>query len=614
MGRKGGHAFWRALGYLHAYRAEALGAFGALLLVSAANLVAPQLIRLAIDGGIAQQQPTAVVVAVAGLLAAAVVRGLANFAQGYLAERASQGVAYDLRNALFSQIERLSWSYFDRVETGQLITRLTNDVEQVRAVVGTGVVQLMAALAMLVGSAAVLVALNWRLALLALLCLPAILFVLLRLVTHIGPLFGRVQGALTTLNTILQEDLTGLRVVRAFGREADEVRRYETANLRLRDANLDTIRAFAGSFPLVLLFSNLGTLAVVGYGGWEVIGGRLTVGELVAFNTYLAYLLFPALTIGMLVANLTRAEVSAARIFEVLDAPVEVQDAPDAQPLPAVAGRIEYRDVHFRYPGATQEALRGVSFVIEPGQTVALVGRTGSGKTTAVNLLPRFYDPTAGQVLIDGHDVRHVTLGSLRSQVAMVRQEALLFRGTVRDNIAYGRPDATQAEVEAAARAAQADAFIRALPQGYDTVVGERGLGLSGGQRQRIAIARALLADRSIIVLDDSTSAVDAETEAALRQALETLLHDRRRTGLVITQRPSTLRGVDRILVFDDGRLVASGTHEELQRNNPDYAALLGEQPEGADGPHAGPSVQAPPAPAAAGDGAGGRVTREGRP
>jgi ATP-binding cassette subfamily B protein len=571
-------ALRRALAYLRSYRRAAAGAFVALLVVTAANLVAPQLIRLAIDGGLAGRRWSMVLVAVGGLVAVALARGLCTFLQGYLAERASQGVAYDLRNALFERIERLSFSYYDRVQTGQLVTRLTNDVEQIRQFAGNGIVQLAAATIMLAGSTVLLLALNWRLALVALAIMPVIVTLIVRFVRRIGPLFSEVQQTLGRLNTILQEDLAGMRVIRAFVREGDEIARYRTANDALLDKNLHTMRLFSSNFPLVFFFANLGTLAIIWYGGLQTMGGQLSIGELIAFNTYLSFLLQPVLTIGFLSAGISRAGASSQRIFEILDAPLEVHDAPDARPLPPIRGWVDFRDVHFRYPGSEREILRGISVTVEPGQTVAILGTTGSGKSTLVNLLPRFYDVTAGSVAIDGHDVRTVTLASLRSQIGIVLQEALLFSGSVRDNIAYGKPDATLEEVEAAACAAQADEFIHTLPQGYDTIVGERGVGLSGGQRQRIAIARALLIDPRLLILDDSTSAVDAGTEVLIQEALDRLMRDARRTAFVIAQRISTVRDADLILIIDDGLIAAQGTHEELLRESPLYNEILDSQ------------------------------------
>jgi len=575
---RGVRSVWRAIGYLRRYRSETLGALIALLLVSAANLAAPQMVRWAIDDGLALRHVRAIAGAVCGLLGIAVGRGLFNFMQGYLAERASQGVAFDLRDGLFARIQRLSFSYYDQAQTGQLLTRLTNDVEQVRTFVGTGVVQLAASLVMLLGCAVLLFVINWTLALAALTAIAPIFWLLKTFVGRVAPLFGKVQMLVGRLNNVLQEVLHGLRVVRAFGGEPREAERYRAINHALRDHNLEVVRAVSNNFPFVNFFANLGTLAVVGIGGWQIFGGRLTVGELIAFNSYLGFLLMPIMTIGFLAAMISRAGASAERVFELLDAPLEVTDAPGATVLPPVVGRVEFKDVRFRYAGSEREILRGVSFAVEPGQMVALLGTTGAGKSTVINLIPRFYDVTGGQVLVDGHDVCAVTLSSLRAQVGVVLQEALLFSGPVRDNIAYGRPDATDAEVRAAAEAAQAHEFIATLPQGYDTIIGERGIGLSGGQRQRIAIARVLLTTPRLLILDDSTSAVDAETEMAIQNALDRMMRDSRCTAFVIAQRISTVRDADLILVLDEGTIVASGKHDELLAESRIYNEILGSQ------------------------------------
>ncbi|CAN5603467.1 ABC transporter ATP-binding protein [soil metagenome] len=568
----------RALGYLRSYKLESGGAFVALLLVTGANLVTPLLIGRAIDDGISPRRLNIILIMVAGLVGVALVRGLFTFLQGYLAERASQGVAYDLRNALFERIGRLSFSYYDRVQTGQLVTRLTNDVEQIRTFTGSGVVQLGNAAVMLVGTTFLLLYLDWQLALVALAIIPPIVFVLVRFVQKIRPLFGEVQQTLGRLNTVLQEDLSGVRVIRAFAREDYEVGRYRDVNDELLNKNLETVRTFAGNFPIIFLLSNLGTLGIILFGGLQVIGGRLSIGELVAFNAYLGFLLQPILTIGFLSASISRAGASSLRVFEVLDALIEVQDKPDAVQLPPVHCRVEFEGVGFRYPGSEREVLRDVNFCIEPGQTVAILGTTGSGKSTLVNLIPRFYDVTAGGVKLDGYDVRDVTLSSLRSQIGIVLQETRLFSGSVRDNIAFGEPKATDKEVERASRDAQADEFVRELPEGYGTVIGERGLGLSGGQRQRIAIARALLVDPRLLILDDSTSAVDAETEAAIQETLDRLMREESRTVFVIAQRVSTVRDADLILVLDKGQIAARGTHDELTRDSELYNEILGSQ------------------------------------
>jgi ATP-binding cassette, subfamily B, multidrug efflux pump len=549
-----------------------------LLLVSGANLATPLLMGRAIDEGIGPRRLGVIFVVVGWLVGLALARALFTFLQGYLAERASQGVAFDLRDALFERIERLSFSYYDRVQTGQLVTRLTSDVEQIRTFAGSGVVQLANAVVMLIGTTVLLLYLDWQLALVALAIVPIIAVLLVRFVGRIRPLFREVQQTLGRLNTVLQEDLLGMRVIRAFAREDYETARYASVNEELLQKNLTTVRVFSNNFPLVFLFANLGTLAIIWFGGFQVIGGRLSIGDLVAFNTLLGFMLFPILTIGFLSASISRAGASSQRVFDILDAPLDVKDAPDASILLPLTCRVDFDDVSFRYPGSARDILSGVSFTARPGQTVAILGTTGSGKSTLVNLIPRFYDVTGGAVRLDGNDVREVTLSSLRSQIGIVLQETRLFSGTVRDNVAFGKPDATDEEIVAAAEAAQAAEFIRGLSDGYDTVIGERGIGLSGGQRQRIAIARALLIDPRLLILDDSTSAVDAETEAAIQKTLDRLMREKHRTVFVIAQRVSTVRDADLILVLDEGSIAASGTHEDLLRESELYNEILGSQ------------------------------------
>jgi ATP-binding cassette subfamily B multidrug efflux pump len=549
-----------------------------LLLVSGANLATPLLIGRAIDEGIGPRRLGIIFIVVGWLVGLALARALFTFLQGYLAERASQGVAYDLRDALFERIERLSFSYYDRVQTGQLVTRLTSDVEQIRTFAGSGVVQLANAVVMLIGTTVVLLYLDWQLALVALAVVPVLAVLLVRFVGRIRPLFREVQQTLGRLNTVLQEDLVGVRVIRAFAREDYETARYTSVNDELLEKNLTTVRVFSNNFPFVFLFANLGTLAIIWFGGWQVIGGRLSVGDLVAFNTLLGFMLFPILTIGFLSASISRAGASSQRVFDVLDAPLDVKDAPDASTLLPLSCRVDFDNVSFRYPGSARDILASVSFTARPGQTVAVLGTTGSGKSTLVNLIPRFYDVTGGAVRLDGNDVRDVTLSSLRSQIGIVLQETRLFSGTVRDNVAFGKPDATDEEVFAAAEAAQASEFIRGLSDGYETVIGERGIGLSGGQRQRIAIARALLIDPRLLILDDSTSAVDAETEAAIQETLDRLMREKHRTVFVIAQRVSTVRDADLILVLDEGSIAARGTHEKLLRESELYNEILGSQ------------------------------------
>jgi ATP-binding cassette subfamily B protein len=387
------------------------------------------------------------------------------------------------------------------------------------------------------------------------------------------PLSKTVQEKLQKLNTVLQENLAGIRVVKAFAREDFEHNRFDESNQELFTENVRLIYLFSSFFPVIFLVANLGTVGVIWVGGLQVIGQQLTLGELVAFLGYQGFFLMPVFMLGMLGSMLSRAEASSERIFEVIDAQSDIQDKPDAIVLPNVEGRVVFDNVSFRYAGSEQNVVSNLSFTVEPNQTVAILGKTGAGKSSIINLIPRFYDVTEGRVLIDGYDVRDLSIESLRAQIGIVLQEATLFTGTIRENIAYGQTDATLEEVTAAAKIAQAHEFIEAQPQGYDTLIGERGVGLSGGQKQRIAIARTLLLNPRILILDDSTSSVDAETEFKLQQAIEELRQGR--TSFVIAQRISTVRKADQILLLEGGQLVAKGTHAELLETSEIYTEIL---------------------------------------
>ena len=563
----------RALKFLKPYRLPTLGALVGLFVVNAANLLTPQLLRILIDQGISQLKMAIVWQISGALVALALLRGVFNFLQMYWSEITSQGVAFDLRNLIFEKLQNLSFSYHDRAQTGKLMTRITSDVEMVRMFVGRGIVMLLSAVVMLAGTTALLLIMNWRLALVVLAVIPVILLLFAVFIGKIIPASRRVQQKLAELNTILEENLAGMRVVKAFTQELFEIERYQRKNQDLKEENLQLARLFSMLFPIVFGVANLATVGVVWVGGMQVIGEQLTLGRLVAFIGYINYLLIPVFMIGMIGSMLSRAEASGERIFEVIDARSEVEEKPNAVVLPALQGRVVFDQVSFRYAGGQEDVLKEISFTAEPGETLAILGRTGSGKSSIINLIPRFYDVTQGRVLIDGVDIKDVTLNSLRSQVGIVLQESTLFSGTIRENIAYGRPDADFAEVRAAAEAAQADAFICALEEGYETLVGERGVGLSGGQKQRVAIARALLIDPQILILDDSTSSVDAETEYWIQQALEELM--RGRTSFVIAQRISTVRKADTILLLEKGRLIGRGTHQQLLSESERYVDIL---------------------------------------
>jgi len=566
----------RALRFVRRYLPFALGAILAVLAASAADLVAPQLLRRIIDVGITQSRSDVILTSSLMLVGIAVLGGIATFLKSFLSAKASHGAAFDMRNEIFDKLQNLSFSYHDRAQTGQLITRVTSDVDLVRDFVGGGLVQAISAAIMLVGAVVLLVLMNWRLALVALLSIPATVLVLVRFVGNLGPTFRAFQQRLAALNSVLQENIAGVRVVKVFTREAFEAQRYRAADELLLEQGFIVRRTVANAFPLMFSVGTLGVALVTWVGAAQVVHGQLTVGELVAFTSYLGLLLSPLYVIGFGAQSIARAGASAQRLFEVLDAPIEVAQLPDATPLPRISGSVEFAHVTMRYPGADSDTLHDVSFAVRPGTSVAIVGATGSGKTSIVNLVPRFYDATGGVVSIDGHDVRKVTLGSLRSQVGVVMQDSVLFSGTIADNIAYGMPSATPEQVRAAAVAAEAHEFITRLPDGYQTRVGERGIKLSGGQRQRVAIARAVLIDPRILIMDDSTSSLDATTDAALRQQLDRLMPGR--TTFIVAQRLSTVRKADTILLIDDGRLMAQGTHEELIANDCLYAEIVASQ------------------------------------
>ncbi len=563
---------WRALGYLKRYRLLATSTFLSLIVASGARLVIPRLTQTIIDNGIAAGRMDVVLWAAVGMIGLAIAGSVFSFLQGIFSARTAQGVAYDLRNQLYAKIQSLSFSYHDRAQTGQLLTRATSDVEMVHMFVGMGFIHLLSAILMMVGSIALLFATDWQLALIMLVLVPLTFGIFALFASKARPLFMQIQQRLADLNTVLQENLAGVRVVKAFAREPYEAQRYAHANQNLFDLNIVAGRLMATAIPLIFLIANLSLLSVYWLGGYQAIAGHLSVGRLVAFANYMMMAFFPMLMLGMIMAMISQAGASAERVFEILDAGSEVAEKPDAVELPPLQGRVAFEQVNFRYFSGGEPVLNDVSFVAEPGQTVALLGATGSGKSTIINLIPRFYDVTEGQVTVDGHDVRDVTLDSLRQQIGIVLQETTLFSGTIRENIAFGRPEAPLEEIVAAAKAAEAHDFIMSFSEQYETAVGERGVTLSGGQKQRIAIARALLLNPRILILDDATSSVDYETEYRIQQALERLMEGR--TSFVIAQRIATVLNADQILVLERGEIVARGTHEELLDGSPIYAEI----------------------------------------
>ena len=507
------------------------------------------------------------------ILIFAALRGVFAFLQTYWAERNSQSMAFEIRNDLFAKIQRLSFSYHDRNQTGQLMIRATDDIEKVRLFLGQGLLQLIGAIFLLGATLVILFTTNVQLALVTIWILPVSLILFMIFGTISQPLFTKVQIKLSALNTILQENLAGIKVVKAFTREQSEQKKFKDSATNLMNQQIMISRLFAFLMPLVFLVANLGQATTLYAGGQQIIHGTLTLGEWQEFSLYLVYLFLPVAQFGFIITQFGQAAASAKRIFEILDAKNDVTDKPNAIALPVVRGEVKFENVTFRYFQSGEPVLINVSFDTLPGQRIALLGATGSGKTTIINLLPRFYDPSEGRITIDGFDLRDVTLDSLRSQIGIVLQESTLFSGTIRENIAFGKSDASMEEIVAAAQAAAAHEFIMSFPDGYDTPVSERGTTLSGGQKQRVAIARALLLDPRILILDDSTSAIDSATEDHIQRAMRRI--SRQRTTFIITHRLSQIRWADRILVLRRGELVDQGTHEELMERCVDYRRIF---------------------------------------
>ncbi len=566
-----GRILRRCFGYLRGYRRPVIGAYILLAAINALTLLIPQLIRRIVDEGIRAQNSSFLAAATLILLGLALLRSVLTYYQGRWIEIGSQGAAYDLRKALHSKLSALSFSYHDRTETGQLLSRAIQDVERLRFLTGRAVLRLLEGSVLLISTAVVLLRMNAGLALLALGTMPLVAYRAWDFGRRFRPLSRAIQDQLAVLTTRLEQNLRGARIVKAFAQERAEITRFEADNLAWFSLSTQAAAMRARTMPLIELLANVGSVLILWYGGALVIRGQLTLGAMVAFTAYLGQLVQPVRRLGMILPAVVQAVASGERVFEILDAESEVRDAPDAIELPPVQGHVRFENVSFAYFGR-HKVLSNVSFEAQPGQIIALLGATGSGKSTIINLLPRFYDPTAGRITVDGYDLRGVTLKSLRDQIGIVLQETTLFAASIRENLAFGRPDANDEEIFAAAEAAQAHAFILELPEGYATHVGERGVTLSGGQKQRIAIARALLKDPRILILDDALASVDTETEHLIQLALERLM--RGRTSLVIAQRLSTVRAADLVLVLEKGRIAAAGTHAELLRSSGLYAEI----------------------------------------
>jgi ABC-type multidrug transport system fused ATPase/permease subunit len=562
----------RIMRYLRPYRGRVVVMYFALAVALGMQLLIPVVLARAIDHGIENRDEDYLIKAALAIIGLAALQGVFTFTRTYVSQVVAEHVAYDIRNELYAHLQRLSFSYYDTAQTGQVMARATDDITNIRAALVMTMRALVLAIATFLAVTVILLRIDWVLALVGLAVMPFLIVWSTRWGVMIRPLFLGVQQQFGVMTTVLQENVAGSRLVRAFAQEQVESRRFEDELEELFQRNMRASKSWAFSYPLMLLFSGIGVGATLWLGGYRVLSGAMSIGTLVAFNRYLIIMAEPIRWLGFVVNRIARAIASGERIFEVLDTKPKIADRPGAIALVPMRGEVIFDDVSFRFSGAKRPALTEVSFHARPGETIGLLGPTGGGKSTIVNLIPRFYDATSGRVLIDGHDVRDLTLTSLRSQIGSVLQETFLFSVTIRENIAFGRPDASMEAVIAAAQAAKAHDFIQEMPDGYETTVGERGVSLSGGQKQRIAIARALLLDPRILILDDATSSVDSETEHEIQAALATLMEGR--TTFIIAQRLSSVREADQILVLDGGKIVERGTHIDLLQGDGFYREL----------------------------------------
>ena len=559
----------RLLGFIRPFKVLAAITFTMMIGASAFALLVPQIIGYALDSAIESRGATgevawrSLLLGFAAIMGAAVLRGVFAYCQQYLGETLSQSIAYGIRNAIYERLQKLSFAYHDQAQIGQIMSRATQDVEAVRMYINMGIVRVGAIFVLLIITLALMIQTSVTLALVSWTFLPLMGIVSVYMSAKLRPLWEYVQDGQGRMGNVLQENLSGVRVVKAFSREDFEASKFRDVVEHLFTYSYKTNQIQATSGPLMTALGALAIVSTIGFGGREVAAGQITPGELVAFMVYLQIMQQPVRQLGFIINIFSRTGSAGRRIYDILDAESAVIEKPNAIALGDASGAVAFDHVSFGY-SVKAPVLHDVSFEARPGEIVALVGPTGSGKSSFVNLMPRFYDVTEGRVLIDGHDVRDLTIPSVRSQIGIVQQDVFLFIDTIRENIRYGRLEATDEEVEEAARIARIHDFIVSLPDGYDTWVGERGVTLSGGQKQRISIARTLLLDPAILIFDDSTSSVDMETEYLIQQALAELM--RGRTTFVIAQRLRTVKAADTILVLDRGVIVERGRHDELAR------------------------------------------------
>lgn len=553
--------YLRLLSYIRPYTKTILTAIFCIVVAAGSNLYVPWIIKDMIDKVLAEKDMEMLNYISIGIVVVFLIRGIFYFGQSYLVSYVGQRVVIDIRGQLYRKFQRLPLAYYDKHRTGEMMSYISNDVAALQNAMVDKLIELITEISVFIGSLGMMFYLDWKLSLLT--------FAVVPMVGQAMNIFGKklkksgtmIQERMADMTAMLQESLSAVRVVKSFVREDHEIKRYDQENERNFEAAMLNIRLMSMLTPTVEFLAALAVTVIVWFGGYEVVEGRITAGALVAFLTYAVNLANPVKRISRAFGTMQQALAAADRVFAVMDLPEMIADKLDAKPLPKVTGRVKVDNVSFSY-NEEAPAVKNISFDVKPGQMIAFVGPSGAGKSTIANLLPRFYDVTEGSITVEGMDVRDVTLSSLREQIGIVPQETMLFSGTVWENIRYGRLDATNEEIVEAAKAANADEFIRQLPNGYDTKLGERGVNISGGQRQRLAIARAILKDPQILILDEATSALDTESEKVVQAALDRLMVGR--TSFVIAHRLSTILGADRILVLDHGEIVEDGTHEEL--------------------------------------------------
>ena len=553
--------YLRLLAYIKPYKKRLAAAVVCIIMAAGANLYLPWIIKDMIDDVLMSKDMLMLNLIAAGILVVMFTRGVFYYGQSYLASYVGQRVIIDVRSVLFRKFQKMPLSYYDRQQTGTVMSYITNDVSAMQSAIVDNLIELVTESSILIGSLGMMIYLDWKLSLLTLMTIPLVGFAM--------KIFGRklkrsstvIQERAAEITSLLQESISAIRVVKSFVRETYEIRRFEEQNWRNFQAAMKNVKLSSLLTPTVEFLAAIAVTFIVWFGGYEVVNEVITAGELVAFLTYAVNLANPVKRLSRVYAAIQKAMAAADRVFEVMDLDEKITDVPGAKPLPPIQGQVEFKDITFSYKEG-QPALQHISLKAEPGQMIALVGPSGSGKSTIANLIPRFYDVDSGTIAIDGHDIRQVTADSLREQIGLVPQETMLFSTTVMENIRYGRLDATDEEVVEAARAANAEEFIKDLPEGYDTKLGERGLNLSGGQRQRLAIARAILKNPRVLILDEATSALDTESEKIVQDALDKLMVGR--TSFVIAHRLSTIFNADQIFVVENGHLREHGTHEEL--------------------------------------------------